>query len=61
MIKIKSFSDFGKEYLLRVNSAIVFKLQRGDVLHASIIKRETDWEMLEIQYIYPNIALNFVH
>lgn len=60
-IEVKSLSDFGKEFLLKIDSTIYFKIQRGDVLHTSIIKRGVDWNLLEIQYIYPNIALNFVH
>ena len=60
-IKVRNLSEFGKEFLLKIESGIIFKLQQGDVIHASIIKRESGWELLEIQYIYPNIALNFVY
>lgn len=60
VIEVKNVFDNENSFYLKLKSNAFFKLREGDVLHASLIKKATDWEILEIQYIYPNFALQFI-
>ncbi len=46
---------------VRMDSSIFNKLKKGDILHASIIKKSHSWEILDIQYVYPSLAKRYVH
>ncbi|MBN2365860.1 MAG: hypothetical protein EH225_07545 [Calditrichaeota bacterium] len=45
---------------LKLDSSAFFKVHKGDIIHASIINKTGEWEILEIQYIYPRISKNFI-
>lgn len=45
---------------LRFDSIAYTKIQRGDILHANLVQKEGHWEVLDVQYIYPNLAKRFL-
>lgn len=60
IIEVKNIHYGENDFLLKIASSAFFKLREGDVLHASLIKKSTDWEVLEIQYIYPSFAIRYI-
>jgi hypothetical protein len=60
ILELKNIYENQEILQVKLNSSAIFKLQKGDILHANIIKRSFDWEVLEIQYIYPSLALQFI-
>lgn len=60
ILELKNVYEHRENINVKLNSSAIFKLQKGDILHANIVKRSTDWEILEIQYIYPSLALQFI-
>ncbi len=44
-----------------LNSSIYSQLKPGDILQATLLNRDSGWEVLEIHYIYPRAAKPFVH
>jgi uncharacterized protein YajQ (UPF0234 family) len=60
IVELKNVYEHQQNLHVKLNSSAVFKLRKGDILHANIIKRSADWEVLEIQYIYPSLALQYI-
>ena len=60
IVELRNVFEHQENLHVKLNSTAIFKLHKGDILHANIIKRSADWEILEIQYIYPSLALQFI-
>ncbi len=45
---------------LKFDSAAYSKIQRGDILHATLIRKQSNWEVMDVQYIYPGLARQFL-
>ncbi len=60
LLSIRSIFKHRANLKIKLDSSAFFRLHRGDILHASIIKKTTDWEILEIHFIYPGIAMNYL-
>jgi hypothetical protein len=60
LLEIKNIYDNSHTLEIKFNSSAYLKLRKGDILHATLINRIKSWEVLEIQYIYPNLALKFI-
>ena len=60
ILELRNVFEHQENLNVKLNSSAIFKLRKGDILHANIIKRSADWEILEIQYIYPSLALQFI-
>jgi len=60
IVELRNVFEHQENLHVKFNSSAIFKLHKGDILHANIIKRSADWEILEIQYIYPSLALQFI-
>ena len=60
ILELKNVYAHHENLNVKLNSKAIFKLRKGDILHASMVKRSMDWEILEIQYIYPSLALQFI-
>jgi hypothetical protein len=60
IIELKNIYEHQENLNVKLNSSAIFKLRKGDILHVNIIKRSSDWEILEIQYIYPSLALQYI-
>jgi hypothetical protein len=60
IVELKNINEHQVNLHVKLNSSAIFKLKKGDILHANLVKRSTDWEILEIQYIYPSLALQFI-
>ncbi|MEJ2636073.1 MAG: hypothetical protein P8184_12375 [Calditrichia bacterium] len=43
-----------------INSAAFSKLKKGDIIHAGVLKKEGGWEVLEIQFVYPALAKEYL-
>jgi hypothetical protein len=59
-IEVRNVYDYERNLIFKLESTAFFRLRKGDILHASIIQRARDWEILEIQFIYPNLAMPFI-
>ncbi len=62
--KIMDLADvhfFAELKQVQFDSSAFLNLRPGDILHATLMKQEGHWEVLEIHYIYPNIARTFIH
>jgi len=60
VLELRNIYENETNLLVKLNSSAIFKLHKGDILHANIVKKSIDWEVLEIQYIYPSPALQFI-
>jgi hypothetical protein len=60
LLEVQSVNNHTQNMILKLNSTAFFKVNRGDIVHATIIKRSLDWEVLEIQFIYPNVSKNYI-
>ncbi len=61
LIEVQSITNHLQSFSLKFHSSAFFKVNRGDIVHASIIKRANDWEILEVQFIYPNVSKNYIN
>jgi len=57
---VKNIFDYEYNLTFKFDSTAFFRLRKGDILHASIIPDSQHWKILEIQYIYPNLARPFI-
>lgn len=60
IIEARNLFDYENNLIFKFESSAFFRLRKGDILHASIIQRSQDWEILEIQFIYPNLAMPYI-
>lgn len=60
IIEARNLFDYENNLIFKFESSAFFRLRIGDILHASIIQRSQDWEILEIQFIYPNLAMPYI-
>ena len=56
LIKIAEKTSSDLNYVIHFNSSAFSKLRKGDILHTSLYKKDNQWQILEIQYIYTNLA-----
>jgi len=59
-IEVRNVYDYENNLIFKLESSAFFRLRIGDILHASIIRHAQEWEILEIQFIYPNLAISFI-
>lgn len=57
LANIHFFDEFPE---VRLNSAICSRLKTGDILQATLIQKDDEWEVLEIHYVFPKIARPYV-
>lgn len=57
LANIHFFDEFPEVIL---NSAICSRLKTGDILQATLIQKDGEWEVLEIHYVFPKIARPYV-
>jgi hypothetical protein len=60
IIEVQNIYDEQDQLMLNLNSSACFKLKKGDILHATLINKSDTWEVLEIQFIYPQPAKKFI-
>lgn len=58
-ISIQDIDYPGETYMVKLKSSAIFKLHEGDIIHARLINNHDNWEVLEIQFVYPQIASRF--
>lgn len=46
---------------IKLDSQAFTHLRRGDILHASLVYKSPHWEIFDIQFIYPNLAKQFIY
>jgi hypothetical protein len=60
LIRIVERNSSNIDYIIHFDSSAFPKLRKGDILHTSIYKRDNQWQILEIQYIYTNLAKIYI-
>ncbi len=60
VLVVKNIFEYDSHLTFKFDSSAFFRLRKGDILHASIIPDTQHWKILEIQYIYPNLARPFI-
>ncbi len=60
LFDVQDLNIFQKIDNIFLDSSAFYKLREGDILNASLIEESDGWKVLDIQFIYPNLAKRFL-